>query len=80
MPRLFLRWQNRLRRKEARMSDKLLEAVQDHTSLVQALQFILEAAETKKLPPYGVLPVFNDDLLNDRLKGILELVTGEKYP
>lgn len=80
MPRLFLRWQNRLRRKEARMSDKLLEVVQDHTSLVLALQFILEAAETKKLPPYGVLPVFNDDLLNDRLKGILELVTGEKYP
>ena len=62
------------------MSDKLLEGVQDHTSLVQALQFILEAAETKKLPPYGVLPVINDDLLNDRLKGILELVTGEKYP
>lgn len=60
------------------MSDKLLEVVQDHTSLVQALQ--LEAAETKKLPPYGILPVFNDDLLNDRLKGILELVTGEKYP
>lgn len=61
------------------MSDKLLEVVQDHTSLVQALQFILEAAETKKLPPYDVLPVFNDYLLNDRLKGILELVTGEKY-
>lgn len=62
------------------MSDKLLEVVQDHTSLVQALQFILEAAETKKLPPYGILPVFKDDLLNDMLKGILELVTGEKYP
>lgn len=62
------------------MSDKLLEVVQDQTSLVQALHFILEAAETKKLPPYGVLPVFNDYLLNDRLKGILELVTGEKYP
>ena len=62
------------------MSDKLLEVVQDHTSLVQALQFILEAAETKKLPPYGILPVFNDGLFNDRLKGILELVTGEKYP
>lgn len=62
------------------MSDRLLDVVQDHTSLVQALQFILEAAETKKLPPYGILPVFNDYLLNDRLKGILELVTGEKYP
>ena len=62
------------------MSDKLLEVVQDHTSLVQALQFILEAAETKKLPPYGILPVFHDELRNDRLKGILQLVTGEKYP
>lgn len=62
------------------MSDKLLEVVQDHTSLVQALQFILEAAETKKLPPYGVLPVFNDDLLNDQVRIALELVTGEKYP
>lgn len=48
------------------MSDKLLEVVQDHTSLVQALQFILEAAETKKLPSYGVLPTFNDDMLKIR--------------
>ena len=62
------------------MSDKLLEVVQDHTSLVHALQFILEAAETKKLPPYGVLPVFNDDLLNDQVRIALELITGEKYP
>lgn len=62
------------------MSDRLLEVVQDHTSLVQALQFILEAAETKKLPSEATLPVFNDDFLNDRLKGVLELVTGEKYP
>lgn len=62
------------------MSDKLLEVVQDHTSLVQALQFILEAAETKKLPQYGILPVFNDDLLNDQVRIALELITGEKYP
>ena len=62
------------------MIDKLLELVQDHTSLVIALQFILEAAETKKLPPYGVLPVFNDDLLNDQVRIALELITGEKYP
>ena len=61
------------------MSDKLLEVVQDHTSLVQALQFILEAAETKKLPPYGLLPTFNDPFLDDRLRIALELVTGEKY-
>lgn len=62
------------------MSDKLLEVVQDHTSLVLALQFILVAAETKKLPPYGVLPTFNDDMLEDRIRKTLELITGEKYP
>ena len=61
------------------MSDKLLEVVQDHTSLVIALQFILEAAETKKLPPYGILPTFNDSFLDDRLRMALELITGEKY-
>lgn len=62
------------------MSDRLLDVVQDHTSLVQALQLILEAAETKKLPPYGVLPAFNDSLLDDRVQIALELITGEKYP
>lgn len=62
------------------MSDKLLEVVQDHTSLVLALQFILVAAETKKLPPYGILPTFNDPLLNDQVITALELITGEKYP
>ena len=62
------------------MSDKLLEVVQDHTSLVIALQFILEAAETKKLPSYGILPTINDSLLNDQVKIALELITGEKYP
>ena len=62
------------------MSDKLLEVVQDHTSLVQALQFILEAAETKKLPPYGILPVFNDSMLDEQVRIALELITGEKYP
>ena len=61
------------------MSDKLLEVVQDHTSLVIALQFILEAAETKKLPPYSLLPTFNDSFLDDRLMIALELITGEKY-
>ena len=62
------------------MSDRLLEVVQDHTSLVHAFQFILEAAETKKLPSYGVLPTFNDDMLEDRIRKTLELITGEKYP
>ena len=62
------------------MSDKLIEIVEDHNSLVQSLQFILEAAETKKLPSYGVLPTFNDSLLDDQVRTALELITGEKYP
>ena len=62
------------------MSDKLLEVVQDHTSLVIALQFILAAADTMKLPSYGVLPTFNDSLLDDQVRTALELITGEKYP
>ena len=61
------------------MSDKLLEIVQDHTSLVQALRLILEAAEAKKLPPYATIPTFNDSILDDRLRIALELITGEKY-
>ena len=61
------------------MSDKLIEIVEDHNSLVQSLQFILEAAETKKLPQYSLLPTFNDSFLDDRLRTALELITGEKY-
>ena len=61
------------------MSDKLLEVVQDHTSLVIALQFILEAAETKKLPSYGLIPSFNDSFIEDQVFAILELITGKKY-
>lgn len=62
------------------MSDKLIDIIQDYTSLVIALQFILEAAETKELPSYGVLPTFNDDMLEDQVRIALELITGEKYP
>ena len=49
------------------MSDKLIDIVQDHTSLVQALRLILEAAETKKLPPYATIPTFNDSILDDQV-------------
>lgn len=62
------------------MSDKLLEVVQDHTSLVQALRLILEAAEAKKLPPYTTLPTFNDSILDDQVRTTLEFITGDKYP
>ena len=62
------------------MSDKLIEIVQDHTSLVQALRLILEATETKKLPPYAALPTFNDSILDDQVRTAIELITGDKYP
>lgn len=62
------------------MSDKLIEIVQDHTSLVQALRLILEAAETKKMPPYAALPTFNDSILDDQVRNAIELITGDKYP
>lgn len=62
------------------MSDKLIEIVQDHTSLVQALRLILDAAETKKLPPYATLPTFNDSVLDDQVRTAIELITGDKYP
>ena len=62
------------------MSDKLIDIVQDHTSLVQALRLILEAAETKKLPSYATSPTFNDAILHDQVRTALELITGDKYP
>ena len=61
------------------MSDKLIEIVQDHTSLVQALRLILEAAETKKLPSAGIIPEFNDSYLADEFQKTLEMVAGEEY-
>ena len=62
------------------MSDKLIEIVQDQTSLVQALRLILDAAETKKLPSYAALPTFNDSILDDQVRIVLESITGDKYP
>ena len=61
------------------MSDKLIDIVQDHTSLVQALRLILDAAETKKLPTYATLPTFNDSILDDQVRTALEFITGDKY-
>ena len=62
------------------MSDNLIEIVQDHTSLVQALRLILESAETKKMPPYATLPTFNDSILDDQVRTAIEFITGDKYP
>lgn len=61
------------------MSDKLIEIVEDHNSLVQTLRFFIEAAETKELPSYGFIPSFNDSLIEEQVFTILEMITGKKY-
>ena len=60
------------------MTDKMIEIVEDYTSLVIALRMILEAAETKKMPPIGIVPTFNDSLIEDQVMAIFGLISGEK--
>ena len=58
------------------MTDKMIEIVEDYTSLVIALRMILEAAETKKTPPFGIVPTFNDSLIEDQVMAIFGLISG----
>ena len=60
------------------MTDKMIEIVEDYTSLVIALRMILEIAETKKMPPIGFIPTFNDSLIEDQVMAIFGLISGEK--
>lgn len=60
------------------MTDKMIEIVEDYTSLVIALRMILETAETKETPPIGIVPTFNDSLIEDQVMAIFRLISGEK--
>lgn len=60
-------------------TDRLIEIIEDHASYEIALRSIILAAETRELPPEGILPTFNDSMATDNLKTTLELVTGKKY-
>lgn len=60
-------------------NDTLIGIIQDHTSMEIAIRMILEALETKKLPPQGIIPCFNDSLLSDEITSCLELASGQKY-
>ncbi len=60
-------------------TDRLIEIVEDRARYEESFALIMSTAETRKLPPYGVLPVFNDSLATDSVRVILELITGEKY-
>ena len=61
------------------MSDKLLEIVQDHTSIVQAIRLILEAEETKKLQQYATLYTFKDSIIDDQVRYAIEYLIGYYY-
>ena len=43
-----------------------------------ALRMILETAETKKMPPIGIVPTFNDSLIEDQVMAIFGLISGGK--
>lgn len=60
-------------------TNRLIEAIEDRARYETSFALIMSTAETGELPPYGILPVFNDTLATDSLRIILELITGEKY-
>lgn len=62
------------------MIEKFVEIVEDKAALELGLRVIMEVAETKVLPPVGVLPTFNDELIADMFNKTLELVAGKKFP
>lgn len=61
------------------MIEKFVEIVEDKAALELGLRVIMEVAETKVLPPVGVLPTFNDGLIADVFDKTLELVAGKKF-
>lgn len=62
------------------MIEKFVEIVEDKAALELGLRVIMEVAETKTLPPVGVLPTFNDGLIADLFNKTLELVAVKKFP
>jgi hypothetical protein len=57
----------------------VVDIIEDHVSVENALRMILDAADTKDLPSEGILPVFHDSYLEDLVVSILQKVTGKKY-
>lgn len=60
-------------------TDRMVSALEDRVSLEIGLRMVLEAAETKELPPEGVLPCFSDQNTEELLVSVLERVTGKEY-
>ena len=60
-------------------TDRLIGIIEDRKAFDDATIRMLEAAETKELPPVNFLPSFSDVIIEDRIMRILELVTGKEY-
>ena len=61
------------------ISDWLIAIIQDRRSPDDAVATIMQAAETKVLPPLANIPSFNNDTTERNVIETLELVTGKKY-
>lgn len=59
--------------------DRLIGLAEDKAALEQGLRVIMYAAETKELPPEGLLPTFGDGVLEEMFVRTLEKVAGGKY-
>lgn len=64
------------------MSDlgRMIDIIEDRSSLELGLRMILDANALKKLPPYGSLPTFSDSVTEELFVSVLEAVVGERYP
>lgn len=60
-------------------TDRLINIIEDRRALNDALHIIMEAAETKVLPPVANIPSFNDEITERSVIITLELVTDKKY-
>ena len=66
--------------KELQIPDYIsIDIIEDRKSLDDAVVIIMEAAETKVLPPLANIPSFNNDTTERNVIETLELVTGKKY-
>lgn len=59
--------------------ERLIEIIEDYTSMELAIRMIMEAAETKELPNEGSLPCFNDGIIEENFIALLEKVAGKEY-
>lgn len=60
-------------------TDRLINIIEDRRALNDALHIVMEAAETKVLPPLANIPSFSDETTERSVIMTLELVTGKKY-